>query len=216
MSKKIRKGDTLTVGDLTDDHLGAVIEVGPVDGFTTRLNLDKIMDSSAISTIRVLCSKERACRGFYGITPVTVITPPSSPRQPDEPTAFGQCIRIEGDDGWRAVVVESDDDGAPIRDTDGSWYDWDLVRVRAGSRRIIVSDPPRWPDETPVVPERIERSDWPADDTHLRDYKWIDRDGGLWRWDDRDNRKSGWNWNPYLLPLISPLFGPWTRGERVK
>ena len=69
---------------------------------------------------------------------------------------------------------------------------------------------------TEEAPERIEAGEWPADDTHLRDYKWIDRDGGLWRWDDRDNRKSGWNWNPYLLPLISPLFGPWTRGERVE
>lgn len=28
MSKKISAGDTLTVGDLTDAHLGAVIEVG--------------------------------------------------------------------------------------------------------------------------------------------------------------------------------------------
>ena len=93
---------------------------------------------------------------------------------------------------------------------------WEDALMDAGRRQIIVSDPPRWPDETPEVPERIERGDWPADDTHLRDYKWIDRDGGLWRWDDRDNRKSGWNWNPYLLPLISPLFGPWTRGESVK
>ena len=216
-TKKINAGDTLTVGDLTDDYLGAVIEVGPVDGFTTRFKVQDVTESGGlmVGLYVALMSEAMETRAFKRSTAVKVITPPPVV-QPDEPTDLGQCIRIEGDDGWRAVVVESDDDGAPIRDTDGSWYDWDLVRVRAGSRRIIVSDPPRWPDETPVVPERIERSDWPADDTHLRDYKWIDRDGGLWRWDDRDNRKSGWNWNPYLLPLISPLFGPWTRGERVK
>ena len=30
-TKKISAGDTLTVGYLTDAHLGAVIEVGPTD-----------------------------------------------------------------------------------------------------------------------------------------------------------------------------------------
>ena len=39
-TKKINAGDTLTVGDLTDAHLGAVIEVGPTDGgITFRLSL---------------------------------------------------------------------------------------------------------------------------------------------------------------------------------
>ena len=213
MNKKINAGDTLTVGDLTDDYLGAVIEVGTLVDITYTFTLGSLGDDWYSQ--KTLWTPKVRVGGFYPNTQVKVITPPPVV-QPDGPKVLGQCIRIEGDDEWRAVVVESDDDGAPIRDTDGSWYDWDLVRVRAGSRRIIVSDPPRWPDETPDVPERIERGEWPADDTHLRDYKWIDRDGGLWRWDDRDNRKSGWNWNPYLLPLISPLFGPWTRGERVK
>ena len=69
---------------------------------------------------------------------------------------------------------------------------------------------------TEEAPERIEEGEWPDDDEHLRAWEWVDRDGDPWRWEDRGNRKSGWNWNPYLLPLISPLFGPWTRGERIK
>lgn len=69
---------------------------------------------------------------------------------------------------------------------------------------------------TEEVPERIGEGEWPDDDEHLRSWEWIDRDGDAWSWEDRGNRKSGWNWNPYLLPLISPIFGPWIRGERVE
>lgn len=216
-SKKINAGDTLTVGDLTDAHLGAVIEVGPTDGgITYRFRLDRI-ECYGTSQVKMLTTERGAKHADLGER-VRVITPPPVV-QPDKPTTFGQCIRIEGDDDWRGMVVDLKEGSGLLWDTDGYWRLWDYVLRRAGDRQIIVSDPPRWPDETPVVPEvpeLIERGEWPADDTHLRDYKWIDRDGGLWRWDDRDNRKSGWNWNPYLLPLISPLFGPWTRGERVK
>ena len=38
-TKKIAAGDTLTVGDLTDDHLGAVIEVGTIVDVTYRFTL---------------------------------------------------------------------------------------------------------------------------------------------------------------------------------
>ena len=214
MSKKITAGDTLTVGDLTDAHLGAVIEVGPTDGgITFGFRIDRI-ECYGTSQVKMLTTEGGAKHADLGER-VTVITPPPVV-QPYEPKVLGQCIRIEGDDGWLGIVADPQSGGYRIWDTGGYWFSWDAVLHRAGDRRIIVSDPPRWPDETPDVPERIERGEWPADDTHLRDYKWIDRDGGLWRWDDRDNRKSGWNWNPYLLPLISPLFGPWTRGERVK
>lgn len=214
MSKKINAGDTLMVGDLTDAHLGAVIEVGPTDGgITSRFRLDRI-ERYGTSQVKMLTTEGGAKHADLGER-VKIITPPPV-AQPDEPKILGQCIRIEGDDGWLGIVADTQGGGCRIWDTAGYWFHWDSVLSRADGRQIIVSDPPRWPDETSDAPERIERSDWPADDTHLRDYKWIDRDGGLWRWDDRDNRKSGWNWNPYLLPLISPLFGPWTRGERVK
>lgn len=42
MSKKINAGDTLTVGDLTDDHLGAVIEVDDGEGTVMRFALGEI------------------------------------------------------------------------------------------------------------------------------------------------------------------------------
>lgn len=214
MSKKISAGDTLTVGDtLTDAHLGAVIEVGPTNGgITYRFRLDRI-ECYGTSQVKMLTAEGGAKHADLGER-VRVITPPPV-AQPDEPKTLGQCIRIEGFRGLWGVVADPGD-SHPILSTDGEWMNWEDALMDAGRRQIIVSDPPRWPDETPEAPERIERGDWPADDTHLRDYKWIDRDGGLWRWDDRDNRKSGWNWNPYLLPLISPLFGPWTRGESVK
>lgn len=141
MSEKINAGDTLTVGDLTDDHLGAVIEVETMVGITYRFTLGSV-DSDGRSK-RWLWASQVKVGSFFLDASVTVITPPPVV-QPDEPTILGQCIRIEGDDYWRAVVVESDDDGAPIRDTDGSWYDWDLVLIRAGGRQILVSDPPRW------------------------------------------------------------------------
>ena len=141
MSKKINAGDTLTVGDLTDAHLGAVIEVETLVDITYRFKLGSV-DSDGRSK-RWLWASQVKVGSFFLDASVTVITPPPVV-QPDEPTILGQCIRIEGDDDWLGVVVESDDDGAPIRDTDGSWYDWDLVLIRAGGRQILVSDPPRW------------------------------------------------------------------------
>lgn len=219
-TKKINAGDTLTVGDLTDAHLGAVIEVGPTDGgITCRFRLDRI-ECYGTSQVKMLTTERGAKHADLGER-VRVITPPPVV-QPDEPTELGQCIRIEGDDDWRGMVANPRVESWLALDTDGDWYSWEDILSRAGGRRIIVSDPPSWPDETPevdetpVVPERIEVGEWPVNDEHLRDYKWIDRYGSSWAWEDRGNRKSGWNWNPYLLPLNNPVFGPWTRGERVE
>ena len=213
MSKKINAGDTLTVGDLTDDYLGAVIEVETMVGITYRFTLGSV-DSDGRSK-RWLWASQVKVGSFFLDASVTVITPPPVV-QPDEPTILGQCIRIEGDDDDLQAVVADPGSDMSIVNHEAIWCSWEEVLDSAGDRQIIVSDPPRWPDETPVVPERIEVGEWPDDDTHLRGYKWIDHYGDVWAWEDRDNRKSGWNWNPYLLPPINPVFGPWTRGERVK
>ena len=211
MSKKINAGDTLTVGDLTDDYLGAVIEVGPVEGLITRMRLEDIKDRDG--KLVAMLTVERGIKYAHPDETVTVITPPPVV-QPDEPTELGQCISIEGSEWWGVVVAPGTSD--PILRFGGDRWSWIEVLEVFDDRRIIVSDPPRWPDETPVVPERIERSDWPADDEHLRGWEWIDADGDVWRWEDRGNRKPGWNWNSRLTPLSSPIFGPWTRGERIK
>lgn len=203
-TKKINAGDTLTVGDLTDDHLGAVIEVGPVDGFTTSLELKLV---SAHAPLRNLWSTEGGFKNFRSHDHVTVITPPPMV-QPEEPTELGQCIRIEGED-WLGVVIDPDD-SRPIRDTEEDWWNWEHILELAGDRRILVSDPPRWPDEDPVVPDRIEAGEWPDDDTHLREWEWVDCDGARWRW---NTEKVGWVW--YVESYSRPLNGPLTRGERV-
>lgn len=209
-AKKIIAGDTLTVGDLTDDYLGAVIEVETMVDITYRFTLGTISDEWY--SHRSLWTPKVRVDTFYPNTPVKIITPPPVV-QPDEPTEFGQCIRIEGDDEWRAVVVDPSDDDSPILGIDGSWLDWGLVLERAGDRQIIVSDPPRWPDETPVVPERIEVGEWPDDDTHLRAWKWIDVEGDPWWW---DAQVGLWRLEYELSDRGRPLCGPWTRGERVK
>ena len=46
-TKKIHAGDTLTVGDLTDDYLGAFIAVGPVRGITYTLQLARVIHDGA-------------------------------------------------------------------------------------------------------------------------------------------------------------------------
>ena len=219
MSKKINAGDTLTVGGLTDDHLGAVIEVETLVGITYRFTLGAFGDDwysqKSLWTSKVLVGN------FYPSTQVTVITPPPV-MQPDEPTALGQCIRIEGDDDWLGIVVDPQDERGLIMDTDGGWWYWGSVLSRAGDRQIVVSDPPRWPDETPDVPERpwavehIEAGEWPDDDTHLRAWGWIDRYGIRWCWYDKEIRRAGWAWTPDALCRPKPASGPWTRGERVK
>ena len=215
-TKKISAGDTLTVGDLTDDHLGAVIEVGPLGGITYRLRLSKI--ERDVSKVMKLRTSDRGLTCAERDRPVTVITPPPVV-QPDEPTELGQCIRIEGDD-WLGIVADPQYTRCPIRDTDGGWWYWDHVLSYAGDRRIIVSDPPRWPDETPVVPERIEAGEWPDDDTHLRAWEWHsvdDRFGNdhTARWNDQESQ-----WECLLCDTAWGRGGQrkyaWTRGERVK
>lgn len=221
MSKKINAGDTLTVGDLTEDYLGAVIEVGPTpDGITYRFRLDRT-ERYGTSMVKMLTA-EGGARYAYLDKCVKVITPPPVV-QPDKPTTFGQCVRIEGDDDWRGIAVNPQEGSGLLWDTDGYWRIWDYVLRRAGDRQIIVSDPPRWPEETPEVPEHIERGEWPDDDTRLRAWEWIDRygdgDGGgdVWRWYEEDEYgPAGWRWYEEDSTRTKPSCGPWTRGERVK
>ena len=140
MSKKINAGDTLTVGDLTDAHLGAVIEVGPTDGgITFRFRLDRI-ECYGTSQVKMLTTEGGAKHADLGER-VKIIAPPPVV-QPNAPTKFGQFIRIEGDDEWRAMVVYP---GAtrPIQDMDGELVSWSMVLTFAGNRQILVSDPPR-------------------------------------------------------------------------
>lgn len=158
--KKINAGDTLTVGGLTRDHIGAVIEVETLFDITHRFTLGGVND--AWPSQKALWTPKVRVGCFYLNTQVKVITPPPVV-QPDEPKVIGQCIRIEGSD-WLGVVVEPGY-SAPILDTDGDWWHWGHVLEDAGDRQIIVSDPPRWSDETPEVPEMFayaDHVDWTA------------------------------------------------------
>lgn len=213
-TRKISAGDTLTVGDLTDDHLGAVIEVGPLGGITYRLRLSKI--DQDVSKVMKLRTSDRGLTCAERDRPVTVITPPPVV-QPDEPTELGQCIRIEGSYAMLGVVADPGD-SVPIRAMYGGWMDWDEVLSRAGARQIIVSDPPRWPDETPEAPGRIEEGEWPGNDEHLREWEWIDADGDPWSWHTEPGALGdiGWSWSLYGPRYPKPRYGPWTRGERVE
>lgn len=216
-TKKITAGDTLTVGDLTDDHLGAVIEVGPEVGLTTRMRLQNVGRGNRVDT---LFSDDGGFINTLKVSPVTVIAPPPVV-QPDEPTILGQCIRIDEEDGWWGIVV-APEAVKPFISARGTRWSWAEILDAADGRRIVVSDPPRWPDETPeaeetpVVPERIEEGEWPDDDTHLREWEWIGHLDYRWRWYAEETRKSGWAWTPDAVRRHNPIRGPWTRGERVK
>ena len=215
MSKKINAGDTLTVGDLTDDHLGAEIEVGPIDGITYRFEIASIERRE--SGMVAMWTAEKGVQCAYLDTTGKIITPPPVV-QPDEPKELGQCIRIEGVPLFFAVVLDLGSPD-PFRTNTGFWRDWEHILSRAGNRQIIVSDPPRWPDETPVVPERIEVGEWPDDDTHLRGWQWVDLDGDTWHWYDKpnDDDEVGWAWFDQGRPRRhKPFSGPWIRGERVE
>lgn len=144
MSKKINAGDTLTVGDLTDAHLGAEIEVGPADGgITSRFRLDRI-ECYGTSQVKMLTTEGGAKHADLGER-VKIIAPPPVV-QPDEPTVLGQCIRIEGDPLCFAVVMYPGEPN-PFRARGGNWTTWGGILSHAGDRRIIVSDPPRWPGD---------------------------------------------------------------------
>ena len=148
-TKKIAAGDTLTVGDLTDDHIGASIEVGTLVDVTYKFAFGGAVGYSPSSTS--LWTPKVRVGSFYNNTPVTIITPPPA-KQPDEPTRFGQCIRFDGDlEPWG--VVADPRSTFPIVDREGAWRPWAAALKDAGDRQVIVSDPPRWPDETPEVPQ---------------------------------------------------------------
>lgn len=210
MSKKINAGDTLTVGDLTRAYIGAEIEVGTLVNITHRFTLGGFNDDWH-SQKELWTSKVRV-GSFYPNAPVTIITPPPVV-QPDKPTELGQCVRIEVDPYFFAVVV-SPGTADPFLTATGFRSNWERILRYAQDRQIIVSDPPHWPDETPVVPERIEVDEWPDDDTHLREWEWIERDDYYpWWW----NAQLGlWESEHMTSDIRRPLFGPWTRGNRVE
>lgn len=80
----------------------------------------------------------------------------------------------------------------------------------------ITPPPVRQPNQAPVVPERIEEGEWPDDDEHLREWKWIDAVGDPWEWIGGDIGESGWSWFQLGSHRRKPLRGPWTRWEPVK
>ena len=210
--KRINAGDTLTVGDLTDDHLGAEIEVGPVDGgITFRFRLDRI-ECYGTSQVKMLTTEGGAKHADL-VERVRVITPPPVV-QPDEPKVIGQCIRVGGTPHFFAAVM-SPGSPEPFLTSNGFWRSWDHFLDRAAGRQIIVSDPPRWPDETPEVPERIEAGEWPDDDTHLRGWEWHTVDDHTARWNDQESQ-----WECLLCDTVWRRGGQrkyvWTRGERVE
>ena len=98
MSKKINAGDTLTVGDLTDAHLGAVIEVGPTDGgITCRFRLDRI-ECYGTSQVKMLTTEGGAKHADLGerakvITPPPAWIPPMEARLMIEPPPFLRMVR---------------------------------------------------------------------------------------------------------------------------
>ena len=77
-TKKINAGDTLTVGDLTDDHLGAVIEVRMSDEVTTRLRLGRVTPrgrSTDVGTQKTIWACDEYPVRTWLSSPVKVITP---------------------------------------------------------------------------------------------------------------------------------------------
>ena len=74
-TKKINAGDTLTVGDLTDDHLGAVIEVETMVDITYRFTLGTICDEWY--SHRSLWTPKVRVESFYPNTPCLLYTSPS-------------------------------------------------------------------------------------------------------------------------------------------
>lgn len=216
MSKNtINAGDTLTVGDLTDDYLGAEIEVETLVDIAYRFTLGALGDDW--HSQRGLWTPKARVGSFYPNALVKVITPPPVV-QPEEPTVRGQMFRVEGMPsvyGFRVSPNAYGDKGFWWRSPScfWRWDSWDQIKECVGERQIIVSDLPCWPDETPVVPERIEEGEWPADDTHLRAWEWIERDGYPWWW---NAQLALWESEYLTLDTRHPLFGPWTRGNRVE
>lgn len=141
-------------------------------------------------------------------TPVTVLAEP----QPEEPKAFGACVRVDG----VGYIRDGVDDGRQY----GPWFTpefidcsrnhrWEDLTAR-GQVEVVNPNPFARAEEvhedtpkTPTVPERIE--EWPEDDTALRAYVWADQEDDYWKYD------GGQWWWLESLAFGKPVAGPWTR-----
>jgi len=231
----------MAVKDLTDKHIGAELEImDSSSGYRTRFTLEQLYPAGrSFRALRAVASDAREFR----CGSLAVIVTPAPVVQPKEPTKLGQSIWIKEPRELLGVVADPGD-SLPIRAADGVWVPWSAVLRRAGDRQIIVTDPPRWPDEALMAPERVDHDDtlggwrwmedervevqpvpdrieeceWPADDKHLRDWEWHTVD-------DRFGFGHTARWNDQELLWECPDCDvvwtgglrkyAWTRGERA-
>ena len=179
MSKKIRKGDTLTVGDLTDEYLGAEIEVEALVGITYRFTLGALGDDWYSQ--KELWSPKVRVGGFYPNTQVTIITPPWG-RHPEQPTEMGTIIQIEGDPDSTCVV---DYYGDILSLVGANHIPWETVKNRADDKgaKILVFKPTASYEDG--LTDIETRDDWdPSKEELYRTRQWEDSEGDIWSFRD--------------------------------
>ena len=175
-------------------------------GFTHEGTVERVTSGTSLYTTRFI-------NGYFGInTPsdatVTVLSEP----QPEEPTALGARVVV----GEHRFILVDNDSTPWLNMNTWMWYSWGEL-CNMGTVTVIDADP-SWtvptdtPEDTPVVPERIE--EWPEDDEHLRAYSWRDHDGDTWGW---LNDEAEWECRSSVDIRLGTSrrpdsgYGPWTR-----
>lgn len=179
MSKKIRKGDTLTVGDLTDAHLGAEIEVETLVGITYRFTLGGF--GNDWYSQKTLWTPKARVGSFYPNTEVTILTPPWA-HHPEQPTEMGTIIQTEGEPVYTYVV---DYYGDILSLLSAKHVTWDDVKRNADDKgaKILVSKPTASYDDG--LTDIETRDDWdPSKEELYRTRQWEDVDGDIWSFRD--------------------------------
>ena len=180
MSKKIRKGDTLTVGDLTDAHLGAEIEVETLVGITYRFTLGGF--GNDWYSQKTLWTPKARVGSFYPNTEVTILTPPWA-HHPEQPTEMGTIIQIEGEPAYTYVV---DYYGDILSLLSAKHVTWDDVKRNADDKcaKILVSKPTASYDDG--LTDIKNSDDWdPSKEELYRTRQWEDRHGDTWSFQNR-------------------------------
>lgn len=212
---------TIKAHELGDEHIGARIRTTML-GWTIEGELAGVRGNSSDYYLGL---REKVSGGTTPIrrdADVTILE--EAPiRHPDEPTGLGAVV--EADTGeetpaWFVSAVDFQGDVKWIRSEVGlsTWRTWRGIQEDAVAPIRVLSEGVHPDDDEPETPEvyaGMVITEWPENDEHLRGWVIEDCEGDWWRWDPREQDRSGKHWHWGALGFFTPTGRPWKVIQKV-